>query len=45
MKKTCLDRYGTECVLSDKAFRQKIRDGNIEKYGVEHSWQREDVKA
>jgi len=35
IKKTNLEKYGFECVLSSKEIRDKIKKTNLEKYGVE----------
>lgn len=43
VKKTNLEKYGTECVLSNKDIRTKIEETNLKKYGVKNVHQSNDV--
>ena len=43
-KKTCLEKYGNEVAINSKTIQLKLKEKNLQMYGVEYSCQREDVK-
>ena len=44
LKKTCLEKYGTECVLLNDNIKEQIKNTRIEKYGDPYYTNREKAK-
>lgn len=43
-KKTCIEKYGVDNVSKSDIIKNKIIEVNRKKYGVDYSWQNEEVK-
>ena len=44
IKKTMMERYGTDCSMKAQDIKDKIRESIMEKYGVEHPMKVKDIK-
>lgn len=42
--KTCEEKYGNIVAANSDKIKEKIKEKNLQLYGVEYSWQREDIK-